>query len=244
MAHPDANTNVGYGRYLGRAFARDGVIYMPGEGFLASSADDGKTWSHFDVDVEGMLYCVAQNPSGRFLAISDDCVLVSDGATWEIEYEGYESLRGVLYVSTRALIFGSTVLIREGGEYRQSDLAATGINAMTTSPSGTLFSVGESAEAFRSFDGGETWDELDVPGVDLNGVVTTWTGVLAVGCFGVMIHSVDEGETWERVEHPWGERHFWSIVRAEAPGTYLVGGDDALVARLTDPAADSLNNLD
>jgi photosystem II stability/assembly factor-like uncharacterized protein len=76
------------------------------------------------------------------------------------------------------------------------------LNAMTRTGDGSLFVVGERGAAFRSTDGGSTWQRLSLPYDGSMFGVIGYEGrhVLAFGLRGNVLESTDLGDNWTAVE--------------------------------------------
>ncbi|MEM7027329.1 MAG: YCF48-related protein [Pseudomonadota bacterium] len=78
------------------------------------------------------------------------------------------------------------------------------LNAITSSPAGILFIVGESGSIFRSNDNGESWQSIDSPyhGSLFGALSISEQSIIIFGLQGQLFKSMDAGETWDKIETP------------------------------------------
>lgn len=87
-------------------------------------------------------------------------------------------------------------------EFDASEGIEKHLNAMALTPDGELVIVGEAGSAWRSRDGGENWERINLPYQgSLFGVIALGPGhVLAFGMRGNVFETTDLGDTWTPVD--------------------------------------------
>ena len=127
----------------------------------------------------------------------------------------------------------------DAGELELEGAVDPHLNAMASTPDGSLFIAGERGAMFRSLDQGETWERVAFPyDGSMFGLVTWGPGhVLAYGLRGHAFESLDAGNTWSQLDTG-TEVALQGGVALDRGGTVLVGNEGVLLRR--DDAASAL----
>lgn len=214
------------------AEAGDRLVAAGERGHIIYSDDEGQTWTQAEVPVSVTLTGVdfgteshgwAVGHSGAVLHSSDS------GATWELQLDGIRAAELAIASQEDAIaemeerIEQAPEEEKEDLEWALDDLFFRLENMQADLDIGPVnpfldvwfendrhgFVIGAYGMAYRTTDGGETWQDwspkLDNPqGFHLNAISRIAGGALfIVGEAGQIHVSIDAGETWERRESPY-----------------------------------------
>ena len=112
------------------------------------------------------------------------------------------------------------------------------LNAITRTGNGNLFIVAERGAAFRSLDGGSTWERIQLPYAgSMFGVIGgAGSRVVCFGLRGNVYESGDLGTTWQKIDTGTDLSLMGGATGADG-STVLVGGNGVVLSRSADSAA-------
>ena len=223
------------------ATANDDLWVAGHGGQIFHSSDHGETWSRQRIDLwsEDSLSPTAGSPildlhfidgkNGFALGAFSLLLRTRDGGTtWEpLSLPKPEQTPSTAMGENADLDWTFSV-----EELELADESDPHLNAMVSTPDGTLFLAGERGAIFRSRDGGEQWERLDFPyNGSMFGLVAWGDGhVLTYGLRGHAFESLDAGETWSQLETA-TEITLHGGVALEGGGVLLVGNEGLLLHR-------------
>jgi photosystem II stability/assembly factor-like uncharacterized protein len=228
---------------LRRAWIRsDGTIWLVGEyGLVAWSRDRGITWKKLRPKVEPCLWDIAQDEAGQLWIAGDEGTVLrsqNEGRRWEevaVELEHRDPRPDPKLRRVPAGLFFCTFAALWGGQrfFRPSGIdAGAAIAGVAASPQGIVLAVGDDGQAYRSTDGGLTFEAV-ATGVETHLEDVAWVaeGFVVVGDRGTILRSAD-GARFTRVPSK-AKAHLWAI-GSWGTGAF-VGGSGALLLRLQAP---------
>lgn len=106
------------------------------------------------------------------------------------------------------------------------------LNAIVQTPGGRLLIAGERGAAYRSSDGGESWQRLSLPYEGSMFGVLAWSDdhVMVFGLRGNVLESFDFGDTWQTVDSSI-EASLMGGMALPDGGAVLVGAEGRMIAR-------------
>lgn len=218
----------------------DGRLWVVGEyGVIASSADQGLTWTYATNKANGCLQGIERNSRGELAAFGEKGALLTSraGKTWKAQKVGFKgTIFGLVPID------GADLLLRDDGKITRWDgkrgtTVTTGLSTPLTglaeAKNGALWVVGDKGACATSADRGKTWRKVKLP------VSATWEAIarvgdslLIVGSGGHALISDDDGKTFKPIKTGTDE-HLWSICAVD--GGAFIGGEQGLILRFEDP---------
>ena len=197
------------------------VVVVGQRGHILVSTDDGASWTQSSVPTRALLTAVHMHDEHTGWAVGHDAVILrtSDGgATWTLVHEAPEEELPLLDVWFRdesngfaVGAYGYFLATQDGGKtwtrrtVSEDDFHLNALipmakrNPESQQPrSRRLYIAAEAGMAYRSDDGGMTWNELSTPyaGSWFGGLALGETEVLLTGLRGHLFRSEDAGESW------------------------------------------------
>jgi photosystem II stability/assembly factor-like uncharacterized protein len=198
------------------AAAVEGKLVAVGErGHILISTDNGATWQQAQVPTRAMLTGVDFFDENLGWAVGHDSAILrtSDGgATWELVNWAPEEEAPFFDVWFRDAengvaigAYGAYYATADGGttwDFVSVDDTDWHLHKIARADDGRLFIAAEAGYAYRSDDGGETWEELpsDYEGSYFGVLPLEGDSVLIFGLRGNLFRSDDAGESWEEIE--------------------------------------------
>ena len=200
------------------------LVVVGERGHILISSDDGSSWTQAKVPTRALLTAVHMHDERIGWAVGHDAVILrtdDGGESWTIVHQAPEEELPLLDVWFRDERSGyaigaygyflatedggitwSTRVISDDDFHLNAILPAAGPNPGHRQ----LFIAAEAGVAYRSVDGGESWQELNSPynGSWFGGLAFDEDQVLLAGLRGHMFRSGDGGDTWKRI--PTGTR--------------------------------------
>jgi photosystem II stability/assembly factor-like uncharacterized protein len=203
---------------LDAARAGERLVAVGAWGHVILSDDGGESWRQArSVPVQAVLTSVFFVDERQGWAAGHDAVILHStdgGETWSLQHRDIESdapLFSVWMADARSGLavgaFGMALRTRDGGAHWEAaplleDGEDVHLNAIFPGPDGALFVAAEAGQLYRSVDGGERWEVLDVPyqGSLWGGLSTAEDGVLVFGMRGNVLRSDDAGGSFTAVD--------------------------------------------
>ena len=183
-----------------------------GAGIVVTTKDAGQSWGTFQTEVQGPFVAGAFcNASLGFAVGPHDIVrTVDDGASWASNLRADADLSSIACSSATTAVAigrGGTVLVTtNGGDSWQQHQLAEPQARLTRVYFGSRsddWILGLRGQAYRSEDGGSTWQRMAVPSdADLFDIRITDREGWIVGSGGTIMHSSDTGRTWQKQASP------------------------------------------
>jgi photosystem II stability/assembly factor-like uncharacterized protein len=197
------------------AAAGDSFVAVGERGHILISSDSGATWRQSAVPTRSMLTAVYFHDESLGWAVGHDSAILrtaDGGITWELVNwapEEESPLFDVWFADADNGIavgaYGTFLVTSDGGA--SWDFEPIGdddwhLNQIRASADGRLFIAAEAGMAYRSDDGGSTWEELPSPyeGSFFGVLPLDGDTVLLFGLRGHLFRSEDAGETWQEIE--------------------------------------------
>lgn len=222
---------------------RDGDLWVGGHGGqILRSSDNGETWIRQRIDLSPTDYSVPTagapvldlhfTASQTGFAAGAFSLLLrtrDGGATWEPlslpKPQADEPVEDAGATDPADWVFSDDEL--------ELDLAVDPhLNAIASTPDGTLFIAGERGAMFRSRDGGDSWERLAFPYDGSMFGLLTWNDghVLAFGLRGNVFETLDGGDSWSQLDTG-VEITLQGGVALPDGGVVLVGNEGLLLRR-------------
>lgn len=222
---------------LGAARAGRRLVAVGERGVVLLSDDDGQHWRQASVPVSVTLTAVRFADAGHGFATGHGGVILSTadgGSTWHKVLDGQAAARLVKAASAsddRAMKSADR-LLSEGPDKPFLDLAVLDARHVVV--------VGAYGLAFRSQDGGESWQAFgaNLPnpkGLHLNAVRARGDSLWIAGEQGFVVHSSDGGRTFQVVAA--GYAGSWFTAELPTDGEVVLAGLRGHVRRSTDDGA-------
>ncbi|MBA2540572.1 MAG: hypothetical protein H0V17_13100 [Deltaproteobacteria bacterium] len=222
------------------------ALYLTGEyGALGVSVDSGLTWTPIDVGTQTCLFDLQRAADGSWWIAGDDGEILK--STDGITYQDVGEDDGARWLSVQ-IVDGVPHVLGYNGTIRRWDGTTlqtvtvdedTPLTDLVVTKAGTWVITADGGQIYRSLDRGKTWTSVDdVPSDDdLEAIIETPQGLLAIGDEAAMLFSDDDGQTWVRVPNEL-EGHLWSI--EPFAGSYLIGGDEGAIWSLEISATETV----
>ena len=193
----------------------EALIAVGERGHVLVSDDEGSDWLQARVPTRSMLTAIATVDETHAWVVGHDAVIIHTadrGHTWTRQFFAPEEeapLLDVWFEDTKhGLAVGAYGLLletRDGGTSwvrRSISEEDPHFYAITESPDGTLYIVGEFGSAFRSRDRGASWTALPSPykGSFFGALAPSDGTLLVFGLRGNLYRSEDDGLNWRKVE--------------------------------------------
>ena len=203
------------------------LVVVGERGHILVSTDDGASWTQAQVPTRALLTAVHMHDERTGWAVGHDAVILrtgDGGDTWTLVHQAPEEELPLLDVWFRdervgfaVGAYGYFLATEDGGEtwapraVSEDDFhlnalvpvadRTAGSPESRRPPSQRLYIAAEAGIAYRSDDGGETWQELPSPyaGSWFGGLALDEHRVLLTGLRGHLFRSEDGGETWTEV---------------------------------------------
>lgn len=198
------------------------VIAVPGQGFVAVGerghvvhSADGSEWVQAEVVPTRSTLTRVTRAGNRLWAVGHDSVILTSGdfgKTWTLQYFDpgrQQPIMDVLFQDeSHGMAIGAYDLYlttRDGGKTWDEDLVngeEWHNNAVFDLGDGRLMIAGEAGFSYRSFDGGASWETLEMPyGGSMFGIVDGGEGcVIVFGLRGHIQESCDFGDSWAELD--------------------------------------------
>lgn len=198
------------------------IIEIPGHGYLAVGerghvviSPDGQQWKQAEVvPTRSTLTRVARFGGRLWAAGHDTAILTSgdDGKTWTLQNFDPERQQPIMdlyfFDENHGLAIGAYdlyLITEDGGKTWEDSLineAEWHNNAVLDVGDGRLMVAGEAGFSYRSTDGGETWETLEMPyGGSMFGIVAGGGEcILVYGLRGNVQETCDFGDNWTELE--------------------------------------------
>jgi len=198
------------------------ITSIPGHGFVAVGerghivlSEDGKTWAQAEVVPTRSTLTTVTVSNGRLWAAGHDSVILTSGdfgKSWTLQNfdpDRQQPIMDILFTDeSRGLAVGAydLALVTEDGGKNWDDSSISGEdwhnNGILDLGDGLMMVAGEAGTSYRSEDGGEIWDPLELPyGGSMFGIIEAGDGcVLLYGLRGHVQQSCDFGDDWEELE--------------------------------------------
>jgi photosystem II stability/assembly factor-like uncharacterized protein len=212
------------------------LVAVGERGHVLLSDDDGRTWRQVPVPVRALLTAAHFPTPDVGFAVGHDAVVLrtrDGGQRWEIVHRAPEQqipLLSVRFLDERRGLavgaYGFALATDDGGERWarvRIDDADLHLNHLAVDDLGRLYLAAEAGIAYRSDDGGRTWQMLDAPyeGSFFGVLPLGGERVLLYGLRGHLLRSEDAGATWLAV--PTGVASLLGAGIARG-GKVLIGG--------------------
>lgn len=206
-------------------------------------SDDGEEWRQADVVPTRSTLTAIATFGNRLWAAGHDTVIITsgdDGKTWSLQNFDPERQQPIMDIhffnaETGTVIgaYGLIMTTHDAGLNWEDEMVDPEVdyhlNSMVVDGE-QRFIAGEAGYSYRSLDGGDTWEPLDLP---YQG--SMWGALAANGCIlfyglrGHVLESCDRGEMWEQLE----SRTLASISGGAFDGsrTVLVGNSGTVLVR-------------
>lgn len=197
------------------ALAGGSMVAVGERGHILVSADGGQTWKQSPSPTRTMLNGVFFIDDMNGWAVGHDSAILrsSDGgASWEIVNwapEDEAPLFDVWFADAENGVaigaYGTFLVTSDGGEFwdfQSVEDTDWHLHSIRPAGDGVLYIAGEAGTAFRSDDGGLTWQELPSPyeGSFFGVLPLEGDSVLLFGLRGHLFRSDDGGQTWQELE--------------------------------------------
>lgn len=198
------------------AAAVDGKLVAVGErGHILISNDKGASWQQAQVPTRAALTGVFFYDQNLGWAVGHDSVILrttDGGSTWELVNWAPEEEAPFFDVwfsdAEHGLAigaYGTCFATSDGGQtwdFVSVDDTDWHLHKIARAEDGRLYIAAEAGYAYRSEDGGETWEELpsDYEGSYFGVLPLEGDSVLIFGLRGHLYRSEDAGESWEEIE--------------------------------------------
>lgn len=192
----------------------DHMVVVGERGHILVSRDAGVSWAQADVPTRATLTGVTLHDLTRGWAVGHDAVILrtrDGGLSWEIVYAAPEEERPLLDVwfedaehGFAVGAYGYFLETRDGGDTWGSRRISDGdhhLNRIAAGPAGRLYIAAESGRAFRSDDGGQSWEVLATPysGSFFGALPLADKQVYLYGLRGHLYRSDDAGASWSPI---------------------------------------------
>ncbi len=184
-------------------------------GHIILSDDDGKTWRQAETVPTRSTLTTLVAVKDRLWAAGHDSVILTSGdggETWTRQFFDPDREQPIMDLYFRDQNHGIAVgayglmLVTIDGGKNWEDSAVNDeddahLNAIIELTDGKLLIAGEAGNSYRSSDGGETWEHLDLPyqGSMFGAVLTEDACVLFYGLRGHVMRSCNDGDDWEEL---------------------------------------------
>ncbi len=198
------------------ATAVDGRLVAVGErGHILISTDNGGSWQQAAVPTRAALTGVYFFDANLGWAVGHDSAILrteDGGATWELinwAPEDEAPFFDVWFADADNGVaigaYGTYYATTDGGDtwdFVSVEDTDWHLHKIARAADGRLYIAAEAGYAYRSDDGGETWEELpsDYEGSYFGVLPLEGDTVLIYGLRGHLFRSEDAGETWEEIE--------------------------------------------
>ena len=236
---------------LDGAAAGSRLVVVGDRGHILISSDGGDSWTQARVPVRVLLTAVHMHDEQTGWAVGHDAVILrtgDGGETWSVAHRAPEEELPLLDVWFRdersgyAIgAYGYFLATDDGGETWSARTISEDdfhLNALIPAEGTTLdprrmYIAAEAGVAYKSVDGGESWQELPSPygGSWFGGLAFEDNEVLLTGLKGNLFRSGDGGETWTRIDT--GTRAtLTGAIRLRSGQILVTGLDGTLLASL------------
>ena len=191
----------------------DRLIAAGERGHIILSDDEGKLWRQAETvptrSTLTSLFAIGE----RIWAAGHDSVILTSadrGETWTRQHfdpDRKQPIMGLYFRDKNHGIaigaYGLMLLTSDGGhsweEGAVNEEDDAHLNAIIEIPGGKLMIAGEAGNSYRSSDGGETWEHMELPyrGSMFGAVLDDASCVLFYGLRGHVLRSCDGGDNWE-----------------------------------------------
>ena len=200
------------------------LVVVGERGHILVSTDDGASWTQAEVPTRALLTAAHMHDERTGWAVGHDAVILrtgDGGETWTLVHQAPEEELPLLDVWFRdertgfaVGAYGYFLATEDGGEtwtaraiseddFHLNALVPVTERSSEAQPPGPqrLYIAAEAGIAYRSDDGGATWNELPSPyaGSWFGGLASDENRLLLAGLRGHLFRSGDGGETWTEV---------------------------------------------
>lgn len=195
----------------------DGRLVAVGErGHVVFSDNKGASWTQAEhVPTRSTLTAVSAH-AGRLWAVGHDTVILTSGdrgLTWTLQYFDPERQQAAMDVRffnpTDGIVIGAYGLLLEtsdGGKSWEDGAVSDEewhLNSLVELSDGRLVIAGEAGYSYTSYDGGATWEVLEMPYPgSMFGIVASGECLVAFGLRGNVQESCDGGGSWRQLDTP------------------------------------------
>jgi len=191
-----------------------GRLIAAGErGQIILSDDNGESWHQADTVPTRSTLTSLFAIDDRIWAAGHDSVIMTSGdggETWTRQYFAPDRMQPIMDLYFRDKDHGIAIgayglmLVTSDGGRNWEDWAVNEeddahLNAIIEIPGGELMIAGEAGNSYRSVDGGETWEHMEMPyqGSMFGAVLANGSCVLLYGLRGHVMRSCDGGDSWQ-----------------------------------------------
>jgi photosystem II stability/assembly factor-like uncharacterized protein len=238
------------------------ITSLPGGGYVAVgerghvvTSEDGKEWSQAEVVPTRSTLTGITSVGDRLWAAGHDSVILTSGdkgRTWTRQYfdpDRQQPIMDIHFFDTENGIaigaYGLALLTSDGGDnwgegmineeewHNNAFLAVDDMNLMV---------AGEAGFSYRSVDGGETWETLNMPYPgSMFGIIAGENDCLLVfGLRGHVQESCDFGESWEELDT--GTESTITGAARRGDRTVMVGNSGLILVRESDGSFTSITH--
>jgi photosystem II stability/assembly factor-like uncharacterized protein len=210
-----ASPSITRSLFLDGAAIGDHMVVVGERGRILVSRDAGRTWVNAEVPTRATLTGVDLIDPERGWAVGHDAVILrtrDGGLTWESVYAAPEQERPLLDVWFESAehgfavgAYGLFLETRDGGDTwvpRDIGVGDRHLNQISAASSKRLYIAAEAGSVYRSDDGGQSWQSLNVPyaGSFFGTLPVDDRQVYVYGLRGHLFYSSDAGASWRPVD--------------------------------------------